>query len=441
MIKRHFFLVAAAVLVGLMVIAGVLKIAFAGDEGGGPGGPGGGRGGGQLVSQVTVTPHEFSDHIEVLGVARGRRSVDITSATTELITRVMFRDGQYVAAGAPLVELQAREEEAGIIQARAEVEQARRDMERWESLAERGIAPRVTAEQARTTFELAQASLEAAQARRGDRIIRAPFAGVLGLSTVTAGTLINPGAVIATLDDIGVIRVDFPVPERYLSTLSEGAPIVATFTRAKEAFLHADMLAKGVHVTAGGAIIPAFAEIAPDVVGRASMIVVDNIEQCQENARELNDAVATADAFPGQQFSGRISQLDTRVNEQTRAVTARAEFANPGGRIRPGMAMRVSVEQGRRTALSVPESAVQYEGDSAFVYRIASQGEGASIAQRVTVETGAVEDGFVEILSGVAANNRVVGSGLNRIQPGAPVRVEKAGRPAPAAAAAGVGAP
>ena len=376
MIKRHFFLVAAAVLVGLMVIAGVLKIAFAGDEGGGPGGPGGGRGGGQLVSQVTVTPHEFSDHIEVLGVARGRRSVDITSATTELITRVMFRDGQYVAAGAPLVELQAREEEAGIIQARAEVEQARRDMERWESLAERGIAPRVTAEQARTTFELAQASLEAAQARRGDRIIRAPFAGVLGLSTVTAGTLINPGAVIATLDDIGVIRVDFPVPERYLSTLSEGAPIVAT-----------------------------------------------------------------ADAFPGQQFSGRISQLDTRVNEQTRAVTARAEFANPGGRIRPGMAMRVSVEQGRRTALSVPESAVQYEGDSAFVYRIASQGEGASIAQLVTVETGAVEDGFVEILSGVAANNRVVGSGLNRIQPGAPVRVEKAGRPAPAAAAAGVGAP
>ena len=124
MIKRHFFLVAAAVLVGLMVIAGVLKIAFAGDEGGGPGGPGGGRGGGQLVSQVTVTPHEFSDHIEVLGVARGRRSVDITSATTELITRVMFRDGQYVAAGAPLVELQAREEEAGIIQARADRQRA-----------------------------------------------------------------------------------------------------------------------------------------------------------------------------------------------------------------------------------------------------------------------------------------------------------------------------
>jgi alanine dehydrogenase len=70
------------------------------------------------------------------------------------------------------------------------------------------------------------------------------------------------------------------------------APMIATFTRAREPFLKADMIAKGAHVTAGGAIIPAYAEIFPDVVARASMIVVDNIEQCQENARELNDAFA-----------------------------------------------------------------------------------------------------------------------------------------------------
>jgi ornithine cyclodeaminase len=70
------------------------------------------------------------------------------------------------------------------------------------------------------------------------------------------------------------------------------APMVATFTRAREPFLKAEMIAKGAHVTAGGAIIPAYAEIFPDVVARASMIVVDNIEQCKENARELNDAFA-----------------------------------------------------------------------------------------------------------------------------------------------------
>ena len=369
MIKRHFFLVAAAVLMGLMVLAVVLKFALA-DEGSGDGSQGrGGRGGGQVVSQTVVAQRVFSDEIRVLGAARGRRSVNITSSTTELITRVLFADGQRVAAGAPLVELQAREEDAGIIQARAQVAQARREYERFQALADRGIAPRVTAEQAETALETAQANLSAAEARRGDRVIRAPFAGVLGLTSVTAGTLINPGAVITTLDDTSVIRVDFPVPERYVGILRQGAPIVAS-----------------------------------------------------------------ADSLPQETFSGRIALVDTRVNEQTRAVTVRAEIPNPGGRIRPGMLMRVAVSHGERQGPAVPEAAVQYEGDGAFVYRIA-RGERGLSAQRVEVGTGAVEGGFVEIVSGLNPGDRIVGSGLNRIQPGAPITVEGEASPPTATAA------
>ena len=357
MIKRHFFLVSAAVLLGLMVLAVVLRMAFAGDEkaGGGRGGPGGGRG--QTVSEAVIGARAFTDEIRVLGVARGRRSVNITASTSELITRVLFTDGQRVAAGTPLVELQAREEDAGIIEARAQVAQAQRQFDRYKTLADRGIAPRVTAEDAGTALATAQASLTAALARRGDRLIRAPFAGVLGLSSVTAGTLVSPGGIITTLDDIDIVRVDFPVPERYLGVLRPGTPITATI-----------------------------------------------------------------DAYGDEVFGGRIALIDTRVNEQTRAVTARAEIPNPGARIRPGMAVRVAVQQGQRSAPAAPEAAVQYEGDGAFVYRIA-RGDGGSTAQRVEVEAGAVEGGYVEILSGLNVGDRVVGSGLNRIQPGAPVRV------------------
>jgi membrane fusion protein (multidrug efflux system) len=362
-IKRHFFIVAAAGLLVLMVLAVLLRMAFAGDEkaGGGRGGPGGG-GRSQAVSEAVATPRQFADEIRVLGVARGRRSVNITSSTSQLITRVLFTDGQRVAAGTPLVELQAREEDAGIIEARARVDQAQRQYDRYKTLADRGIAPRVTAEDAETALASARASLSAAQARRGDRLIRAPFPGVLGLSSVTAGTFISPGSVITTLDDIDVIRVDFPIPERYLGVLRTGAPITAR-----------------------------------------------------------------VDAYGAETFSGRIALIDTRVNEQTRSVTARAEIPNPGARIRPGMAVRVAIEQGVRTAPAVPEGAVQYEGEGAFVYRIAA-GERGSVAQRVEVETGAVEGGFVEILSGLASGDRVVGSGLNRIQPGAPVTVAGQGQ-------------
>lgn len=361
MIKRHFLLVIAAVALGLMIVAAVMRVAFAGEDqagGAGPGGPGSGRG--QAVSEAVVTLRSFSDQINVLGVARGLRSVNITSNTSELITGVLFTDGQRVAAGTPLVQLQAREEDAGIIQARAAVAQAQREFDRFQALAERGVAPRVTAEDAETALESAQASLAAAEARRGDRVIRAPFAGTLGLSSVTPGTLISPGAVIATLDDTSVIRIDFPVPERYLAVLRTGLPIVAT-----------------------------------------------------------------ADAYGNETFSGRIALIDTRINETTRAVTARAEFPNPGGRIRPGMLMRVGVQQGERRAPAVPEAAVQYEGEGAFVYRIAP-GDKGTTAQRVEIETGVVEAGFVEVVSGLSANDRVVGSGLNRIQPNAPIRVAQA---------------
>ena len=369
MIKKHFFLIAAAVLLGLMVMAAVIRVAFAQDEGGGGrGGPGGGRS--QQVSEALVATRDFSDQIEVLGVARGERSVNITSNTSELITRVLFTDGQRVAAGTPLVQLQAREEEAAIIQARAQVGLAQKQYDRYAELGERGFAPRMLVEQYQAELAVARATLQAAEARQGDRSIRAPFSGVLGLSSVTAGTLINPGAVITTLDAIDTIRVDFPVPERYINVLRAGLPITAT-----------------------------------------------------------------ADAYGEEPFEGRIALIDTRVNETTRAVTARAEFPNPGYRIRPGMLVRVSVQQGLRQTPAVPEAAVQYEGDGAFVYRIAG-GEKGTTAQRVEVETGVVENGFVEIVSGLRAGERVVGSGLNRIQPNSPVTVAGAGGPPPAAGAA-----
>ena len=369
MVKRHFFLIAAGALFALMILAVVLRMALAGDGSEKKGGAGARGGRGQAVSVATVAARDFSDQIRVIGVARGARSVNITSSTSELITRVMFTDGQRVAAGAPLVQLQSLEEDAGIIQAEAQVNQAQREYDRYKVLAERGVAPRVMAEQAETSLETARASLAAARARQGDRVIRAPFAGTLGLTTVTPGTLVSPGGVIATLDDTSVIRVDFPLPERYLGVLRPGLPLTAT-----------------------------------------------------------------ADAYEGEAFSGQIALIDSRINEATRAVTARAEFPNPGGRILPGMMLRVAVAQGQRSSMAAPESAVQYEGQTAFVYRIAT-GERGETAQRVEVKTGAVEGGFVEILSGVAAGDRIVGGGLNRIQPNSPVTTD-AGRPAAAEAGA-----
>jgi membrane fusion protein (multidrug efflux system) len=361
-IRRHFFLFTAVAFLVLMLIGGVLKLATA--EPKSKGGPGGRA---AAISQAIVALRPFADNIEALGVAKGRESVTITSNTSELVTAVRFRDGQRVSKGQVLVELKAGEEDAGLIEAQARLAQAERDYARWKSLADQGIAPKATAEQYRSALDTARAGVEAARARKLDRVIRAPFAGVVGLTDVAPGALISPGAPIVTLDDLSMVRVDFEVPDRYLPMLAEGASIGAR-----------------------------------------------------------------PDAWPTETFQGRIARLDSRIDPTTRAITARAEFANPGGRIKPGMLMRVSIANGARQGLAVPEAAVQFEGEQAFVFVITPRGDGAS-ARKQAVQTGSTANGFVEITGGLQAGEKVIADGLNRIQDGQPVRVGRA--PGPAAGA------
>lgn len=360
MIRRHFFLVGALVAVVLMLVIGGWKLAFGGKsaEAGGPGGaPGGGGRGGRAtpVSQTVVATRSFTDRIEVLGVAKGLQSVTITSNTAEMITAVHFRDGQTVSRGQVLVELKADSENADISEAKARLAQAERDYARWKTLADKGIAPRATAEQYLASVDTAKAVVASAQAQKLDRVIRAPFSGRVGISDVAPGTLISPGTAIVSLDDASTIRVDFSVPDRYLPTLREGLPILAR-----------------------------------------------------------------PDALPGETFSGRIAQIDTRIDATTRALKARAEFPNPGGRLKPGMLVKVGIDQGQHASPAVPEAAIQFEGTQASVFLI-TKGPKGQVARRTNVETGLSADGFIEIRSGVKAGDKIVGDGLNRVQDGAPV--------------------
>jgi biotin carboxyl carrier protein len=115
---------------------------------------------------------------------------------------VRFRDGDHVRAGQVLVDLQGTEQDAAIDQAQSAADLAKLNADRWTTLEEKGIAAKSQADQYRAVYEQARASLAAAKSRRLDRVIRAPFAGVVGLSDVAPGALISPGAVIATLDDV-----------------------------------------------------------------------------------------------------------------------------------------------------------------------------------------------------------------------------------------------
>jgi membrane fusion protein (multidrug efflux system) len=155
-----------------------------------------------------------------------------------------------------------------------------------------------------------------------------------------------------------------------------------------------------------------------------SAIVVDFDvpERFIGSVHEGSQITASADALRGRNFSGRIARMDTRVKPDTRSVTARAAFTNPGALIKPGMLLQVSVSEGARTALALPEAAVQFETDQPFVFAVVSE-NGKMVAKLKPVKVGARQGGFVEITGGLAAGDRVVGDGLNRIQPNQQLKV------------------
>lgn len=374
MLRRHFFLALAVGVVLLMLAVGGLKVLSSGKatQGGAPpgmgrGGPGGPRGEVPQVSLVSPVNRTFTERLELLGVAKGRQSVTLSAATTQLVSRVLFSPGQTVSKGQVLVELKTTEQDAALAQARAREVQARRAYERWRTLGEQGYASVAAVDQYEAAWKSARADVGAAESRLGDRVIRAPFAGVVGLSDIAPGAIINPGAAIVTLDDLSAVRVDFQVPDRFLSAVREGQALTAS-----------------------------------------------------------------VDAWPDARFSGRILRLDTRIDERTRALTARSEFASPDGRLKPGMMLRVGVSQGVRTALALPESAVAVQGEGASVFVVVQEGGRMTVQQRPVV-AGLRQDGWVEILEGVTTGDRVVADGLNRIQSGQPVR--PAGSPPPGGAA------
>jgi membrane fusion protein, multidrug efflux system len=184
----------------------------------------------QPVLVQAVVRKAWVDRIEALGTAHANESVTLTAKTAETVARVNFSDGQLVAAGDVLVELTDRTEVAQLKEAQAAFVETDKQYERLRGLVKQGTVTQSQVDQQLGARDSARARTEAIRVRLSDRVITAPFAGVLGFRMVSPGTLVQPGTVITTLDDIRTIKLDFSVPESFLAALAVGQRIEASST-------------------------------------------------------------------------------------------------------------------------------------------------------------------------------------------------------------------
>jgi len=138
----------------------------------------------------------------------------------------------------------------------------------------------------------------------------------------------------------------------------------------------------------------------------------------------------TVDAFPGATWSGKITTINPEVDPATRNVRVRSTFANPGGRLRPGMFAKVEVVAPEaRPVLLVPATAILYApfGDSVFTVEQAKDAEqqGQLVARQKFVRLGERRGDFVAVSSGLALGETVVSNGAFKLRNGMAVVVKQ----------------
>jgi membrane fusion protein (multidrug efflux system) len=175
------------------------------------------------VDVVTVGTESFEVRVQATGTLLPRESVELVSELNRRLTKVRAEEGAQVKKGQVLFELDAADLNAELGRLEVQARLAKVTLDRNQKLSNEGLSTQ-------QELDIARANLDAADAQRrvlgvtlAKTIIRAPFAGTLGLRRVSEGAWVSPSTVLATLQDTSTLKLDFTLPERYGGLVAVGS--------------------------------------------------------------------------------------------------------------------------------------------------------------------------------------------------------------------------
>lgn len=320
--------------------------------------PKAGAGGGQATpggpASVEVAKAEalsLVDDVQAVGSLKSAQGVMLRPEVSGRVSQLGFAEGALVRRGQLLVQLDDTLQVAQLQQAQAQASIARTNLQRSRELQSQGFVSQSAVDQNAAALEVADAQVTLARAQVARMKVLAPFDGTAGLRAVDVGDYVKDGADLVNLENLGSLRVQFAVPERYIDRLRAGQAV----------------------------------EVAVDaIVGRnfkGRVLAVDS--QVDANGRALQ-VLAQVDN-PGSQLK-------------------------PGMFARPRVVFSV-----RPNAVVVPEEALVPLGARQLIFKVVDGAGGQKVAQRLEAKVGLRLPGRVEILEGVQAGDLLVTAGHSRL--------------------------
>jgi membrane fusion protein, multidrug efflux system len=345
-----------------------------------PAAPAGGRhatGGVVPVTTATAKQGSIGVYLEAIGTVTPVYTDTITAQVTGVITQVHYREGQLVHKGDALIDLDARPYEAQVVQAEGALErdqnllaEAKMDLARYQDAWKRNAIPRQTLEdQEKLVLQYEGTVKNDIGTLQYDKVqveychITSPINGRVGLRLVDPGNLVTANGTTALL------------------VITQLQPITVVFTLAE------DNLDQVVAGTQRGAKLP--------------------VEAWD---RQMTKQIA----------SGELTTMDNQIDTATGTVKLRATFQNQNDALFPNLFVntRLKVKTLQNQVL-IPSSAVQHNGDVAFVYVIQN-----NQAKIVNVKTG-VSDAGMTAVQGINAGDVVADSSFEKLQNGSKITISK----------------
>ena len=374
-------------------------------------------------------------NLDANGIVTPIQTAAVASQVDGIITNVLFQEGQEVAKGQPLFEVDQRPYRNAYDQALATLSRdsatwanARKQVDRYSKLVEQRYVTKEEGDQLEATSASSEATVRADRAAVAtakynleNTTIRAPISGKTGSLLVRVGNLVHANAAtpLVTINQVRPIMVRFAVPASQLPLILQygsrgGLPVTAIPGGAAANANPSD--------TSTGAPVDAPAQLTP--AGGSSA----GVHQSGDAAADPPPGVLST--APAQ---GTLSFIDNAVDTTTGTVTLKATFSNTDGSLWAGQfaatTLRLFIEQ---NALVVPTQAVVTGQKGTYVYVV----DGDTAKQRpVSIERTA--GGIAIVASGLTDGARVVTDGQSRLTPGARVLIRSPNDSAGGGAAAG----
>ena len=195
-----------------------------------------------------VQRESIGDRLEAIGTLFANESVTVTAKTQGIIRSIAFDDGQTIKKGEEIAAIDAGEQDAALNVELANLEQQRKELARIQSLASSNNIALSRLDEMTAAVKKAEANVAAARVRSTDRRIIAPFSGIVGTRRISVGALVSPGTAVATLDDISVVKLDFAIPETFMSSLHPGLEIEASASAYKNDLFKGKVIAVDARV-------------------------------------------------------------------------------------------------------------------------------------------------------------------------------------------------